>query len=281
MCLLADTVCAVRSPMAQAYLEYLVALHPALAGSFSRILSAGIAASKPGVPLSAGVEFMLRDYGISPNFSHTSRRLERRDVEKFEYVLAMSCSQRDTILSRWAPRSNLLKPESANAGELCREDLEDRVAVLGSFGGQGDREVSIAESINQVYWFHVGTKRIYPGYDKCFNEIKAFMADFVYKLTGFDVQSQAVSTTQEIDSRNVSHNVSEDEEFPDQFPSPAWSISEDRSGFEALRREISRCKSPHFYQFQSLPSTNENLPGESANLLFRTVPRKPGPQVTN
>lgn len=36
-----------------------------------------------------------------------------------------------------------------------------------------------------------GTKRIYPGYDKCFNEIKAFMADFVYELTGFDVQSQA------------------------------------------------------------------------------------------
>lgn len=156
-CLL-TTLCVVRSPMAQAYLEYLVALHPALAGSFSRILSAGIAASKPGIPLSPGVEFMLRDYGISPKFSHTSRRLERRDVEKFEYVLTMSCSQRDTILSRWPPRSQLVAQDPANVGQLCREDLEERVAVLGSFGGQGDREVSIAESINQVYWFHVGYK---------------------------------------------------------------------------------------------------------------------------
>jgi protein-tyrosine-phosphatase len=248
MQLFADTTYVVRSPMAQAYLEYLVALHPALAGSFSRILSAGIAASKPGVPLSAGVEFMLRDYGIGPKFSHTSRRLERRDVEKFEYVLTMSCSQRDTILSRWVPRSHFVAQDSANTGEMCREDLEDRVAVLGSFGGKGDREVSIAESINQVYWFHVGNKRIYPGYDKCFREIKAFMADFVYELTGFDVHSQAINMTQEIDSRNASHDISEDEGFSDHFPSPNWSISEDRSGFEALRREINRCKSLYLHQ---------------------------------
>jgi protein-tyrosine-phosphatase len=241
--MLADRIFVVRSPMAQAYLEYLVALHPALAGSFSRILSAGIAASKPGVPLLAGVEFMLRDYGISPKFSHTSRRLERRDVEKFEYILTMSCSQRDTILSRWTPRANLPALESANTGELYREDLQEKVLVLGSFGGHGDREVSIAESINQVYWFHVGTKRIYPGYDKCFNEIKAFVADFVFEQTGFDVHSQAVGVPQEIDSRNASHDISEDEEFSDKFPSPTWSINEDRSGFEALRREISRCKS--------------------------------------
>ena len=110
--------------MAQAYLEYLVALHPVLATSFSRILSAGIAASKPGVPLSAGVEFMLRDYGISSKFSHISRRLERRDVEKFEYVLTMSCSQRDTILSRWTPRSNLPVLESGIPGEVCREETK-------------------------------------------------------------------------------------------------------------------------------------------------------------
>ena len=186
---------------------------------------------------------MLRDYGISSKFSHTSRRLERRDVEKFEFVLTMSCSQRDTILSRWTPRSNLPSSESANPGELCREDLQDKVAVLGSFGGHGDREVSIAESINQVYWFHVGTKRIYPGYDKCFLEIKAYMADFVYELTGFDVHSPVVNITQEIDSRNASCDMSEDEGFSDKFPSPSWSISEDRSGFEALRREITRCKS--------------------------------------
>jgi protein-tyrosine-phosphatase len=233
--------------MAQAYLEYLVALHPPLAGCFSRILSAGIAASKPGIPLSPGVEFMLRDYGISPTSSHISRRLERRDVEKFEYVLTMSCSQRDTILSRWATRSELVAQDSGNLGELCREELEERVAVLGSFGGHGDREVSIAESINQEYWFHVGAKRIYPGYDRCLNEIKAYMADFVYALTGFDVHRQAVSLTQETDSRNASHDISEDEGFPGSFPSPSWSINEDRSGFEALRREISRCKLIYLY----------------------------------
>jgi len=195
---------------------------------------------------------MLRDYGISSKFSHISRRLERRDVEKFEYVLTMSCSQRDTILSRWTPRSNLPVLESGIPGEVCREDLQDKVAVLGSFGGHGDREVSIAESINQVYWFHVGTKRIYPGYDKCFNEIKAYMTDFIYELTGIDVHSQAVSITQEVSSRNASHDISEDEEFSDKFPSPSWSIHEDRSGFEALRREISRCKSTSSHQ----PSLN-------------------------
>ena len=190
---------------------------------------------------------MLRDYGISPKFSLISRRLQRRDVEKFEYVLTMSCSQRDTILSRWPSRSNLPASEPANAGELYREDLQDKVVVLGSFGGHGDRGVSIAESINQVYWFHVGTKRIYPGYDKFFNEIKAFIADFVYEVTGIDVHSQAVSVMQEIDSRNASHDISEDEGFSDKFPSPNWSIHEDRSGFEALRREIDRCKFPPFY----------------------------------
>ena len=261
--------------MAQAYLEYLVALHAPLAGSFSRILSAGTAASKPGVPLSAGVEFMLRDYGISAKFSHTSRRLERRDVEKFEYVLTMSCSQRDTILSRWAPRCDLPALESANAGEVCREDLQDKVAVLGSFGGHGDREVSIAESINQVYWFHVGTKRIYPGYDKCFNEIKAFMADFIYELTGFDVHSQAVSITQEIDSRNASNDISEDDEFSDKFPSPSWSVSEDRSGFESLRREIVRCKSHYMeklliHLFHN-PSSRKRVP-TCPSLRFCTMP---------
>lgn len=79
----------VRSPMAQAYLEHLMARYPQLTGYFSRVLSAGLSASKPGVPLPPGVDFMLRDYGISDNFTHISRRLERRDVERFEFLLTM------------------------------------------------------------------------------------------------------------------------------------------------------------------------------------------------
>ncbi len=66
-----------------------MALHPQLTHHFSRVLSAGLSASKPGVQLPPGVDYMLRDYGIGHNFKHVSRRLEKRDVEKFEFVLGM------------------------------------------------------------------------------------------------------------------------------------------------------------------------------------------------
>jgi len=229
-----------RSPMAQAYLEYLMALHPILATSFSRVLSAGLAASKPGVPLPPGVEFMLRDYGINTDFSHTSRRLERRDVEKFEYVLTMSRAQREEILSRWPSRSDVSSSELTDEGQIFREDLETKVKLLGDFGNQGGREVSMAESINQAHWFHIGTKRIYPGYDTCFGEIKAYIADFVYDVTGFDVHAKAMSSSQELDSRDVSTSGSDDEALA--FRSPNWTFHEDRPGFEVLRRDITRCK---------------------------------------
>ena len=35
---------------------------------------------------------MLRDYGIGYNSKFVSRRLEKRDVEKFEFVLGMVLS---------------------------------------------------------------------------------------------------------------------------------------------------------------------------------------------
>ena len=240
---MADNVNTVRSPIAQAYLEYLMALHPPLGARFSRVLSAGIAASKPGVPLDAGVQFFLRDYRVSDNFSHTSRRLERRDVNKFEYVLTMSFSQRDQILGRWPLRSDSPASETASINEGFREDIQEKVALLGSFGGKGEREVAMTETINQRHWFHVGTKRIYPGYDEPFRQIKAYIADFVLDLTGYDVNSQEMSGSLELDSRQASHDISEDEASSASFTSQHWPFDQERSGVEALKRQISRCES--------------------------------------
>src|SRR5690348_2653099 len=160
-------------------MQYLIIRHPVLANRFSRVLSAGLYATKPGVPLSPGVDFMLRDHGICENFSHISRRLERRDVEKYEYVLTMSNAQRDEILKRWPSRDQLSNAERLDPETVTREDLLAKVQVLGSFGGQGVREVSVTDSINGSSWFHVGKTRIYPGYERCYRDIKAYIIDFV------------------------------------------------------------------------------------------------------
>jgi protein-tyrosine-phosphatase len=231
---------AVRSPMAQAYLQYLLHEHENLATHFSRVSSAGLAASKPGVPLSAGVDFMLRDYGICNNgFAHISRRLERRDVEKFEYVLTMNNAQRDDILA-WSSRDETSTSSDVQADTLTREDLEEKVRVLGSFGSEEDQEVPILESIYGEHWFFIGTKRIYPGYDKCFQAVKAFVGDFVYYITGFDVHAHTMSSSQELDSREVSQEVSDDEGYTGVWQSQ-WGFAEERSGFEELSRAISHC----------------------------------------
>jgi protein-tyrosine-phosphatase len=232
---------AVRSPMAQAYLQYLLHQHETLATNFSRVLSAGLAASKPGVPISAGVDFMLRDYGICDNFVHISRRLERRDVEKFEYVLTMNTAQRDEVLATWPSRDESSTSSDVQAGTLTREDLEEKVRVLGSFGNEEAREVPSVESIYGEHWFFIGTKRIYPGYDKCFHAIKAFVGDFVYEMTGFDVHAHKMSSSQEVNSRNMSQEVSDDEGYSGVWQSPQWSFAEERSGFEELSRAISHC----------------------------------------
>ncbi len=232
---------AVRSPMAQAYLQYLVHQHETLATIFSRVLSAGLAASKPGVPLSAGVDFMLRDYGICDNFVHISRRLERRDVEKFEYVLTMNIAQRDDILAAWSSRDESSTSSDVQPDTLTREDLGEKVRVLGSFGSEEVREVPILESIYGEHWFFIGTKRIYPGYDKCFRAIKAFVGDFVYDMTGFDVHAHTMSSSQQVDSRDMSQEVSDDEGYSGVWQSQQWGFAEERSGFEELSRAISHC----------------------------------------
>jgi protein-tyrosine-phosphatase len=227
--------------MAQAYLQYLLHQHETLAANFSRVLSAGVAASKPGVPLSAGVDFMLRDYGICDNFVHTSRRLERRDVEKFEYILTMNVAQRDDILAAWSSRDESSASSYAQADTLTRGDIEEKVRVLGSFGSEEVREVPVMEGIYGQHWFFIGTKRIYPGYDKCFQAIKAFVGDFVYDVVGFDVHAHTMSSSQEVDSREVSQEASDDEDYSSVWQSRQWSFAEDRSGFEELSRAISHC----------------------------------------
>jgi hypothetical protein len=120
---------------------------------------------------------------------------------------------------------------------------------LGSFGNQGPREVAIPQSIDQDYWFQIGTRRIYPGYEKCFADIKHFVQDFVHELTGFDVNSQAAFSEDEQDSRAVSQNISEDESYDNIFQDPVqWGPWKKESGFEMLSRAVSNCK----YSFDSM-----------------------------
>jgi protein-tyrosine-phosphatase len=167
--------------MAQCYLEHLMAIHPQLTHCFSRVLSSGLSASKPGVQLPPGVDYMLRDCGVSHNFKHVSRRLEKRDVEKFEFVLglilslsckvllngsdtspAMNSAHVQEILHAWPPTQML-----ENVPDHLMEPLRlttpldrENVRLLGSFGGHGQREVAIPEAIDHKHWFQVGTRRI-------------------------------------------------------------------------------------------------------------------------
>src|SRR6266536_272941 len=167
--------------MAQAYLEHLKSTHPTLAAHFSRVLSAGLSAAKSGVPLPSGVSLLLRDNGIHENFIHTSRRLERRDVEKYEYVLVMNSRHVEEILSIWPSREEAGHTEDVTTKNVvCREDIEGKIRLLGSFGNEGMREVSLPESISGDYWFQIGTRRIFPGYDTCWNEVKKYVADMVF-----------------------------------------------------------------------------------------------------
>ena len=165
-----------------------MAAHPQLAHHFSRVLSSGLSASKPGIQLPPGVDYMLRDYGVSHNFKHVSRRLEKRDVEKFEFVLglisSLSCevaldgsdtgpAMNDThvqeILHTWPPTQKLENSPDQPTGpsEMSTPHDRENVRVLGSFGGHGQREVTIPEAINHTHWFQVGTRRIVRITTKC------------------------------------------------------------------------------------------------------------------
>jgi protein-tyrosine-phosphatase len=167
--------------MAQCYLEHLMAIHPQLTHCFSRVLSSGLSASKPGVQLPPGVDYMLRDYGVSHNFKHVSRRLEKRDMERFEFVLglifslsckipldgsdtspAMNSVHVQEISHTW-PQMQLLEnvlDQSMEPPVLTTPHGRENVRLLGSFGGYGQREVAIPEAIDHRHWFQVGTRRI-------------------------------------------------------------------------------------------------------------------------
>jgi protein-tyrosine-phosphatase len=167
--------------MAQCYLEHLMAIHPQLTHCFSRVLSSGLSASKPGVQLPPGVDYMLRDCGLSHNFKHVSRRLEKRDIERFEFVLglifclshkipldgsdaspAMNSAHVQEILHTWPPTQMLenVPDQAMESPGLATPHGRENVRLLGSFGGHGQREVAIPEAIDHKHWFQVGTRRI-------------------------------------------------------------------------------------------------------------------------
>lgn len=156
----------------------------------------------------------------------------------------MNKRQMEDILSIWPSRDESDQSETAPANRIIfREDIEGKVHLLGSFGNEGMREVSLPESIGNEYWFQMGTRRIYPGYDKCWNEIKKYVADFIFDLTGYDVNSHAAHSADEEDSREVSED--ESEEYNDPFLNMSqnpWGYGEERSPFEELSRSISNCE---------------------------------------
>lgn len=85
----------------------------------------------------------------------------------------------------------------------------------------------------------------YPGYDRSFNDIKKFVADFVLEMTGYDVNSQAAASGDEFDSREVSQNISEDEDYANALRSSMrdpWDHDSDPSPFEELSQTISQCE---------------------------------------
>jgi protein-tyrosine-phosphatase len=234
-----------RSPMAQAYLIHLKDKHDALANRFCRTTSAGLTAKKPGVPLCPGVDFMLRDYSITENFQHTSRRLELRDVENYEYVLCMDSEIREQILSQFPAREDIVALPPTNPKKITvREDIEDKVKLLGGFGSGEVLEIANPESINGEYWFQVGTRRIYPGYDRCFSEIKRCINDFVFAATGFDVNAQKPDEPSDEDSREVTPDASDDEDYRSALfaDSPPYMSSYSRDPFEELNRAVTNCK---------------------------------------
>lgn len=71
----------------------------------------------------------------------------------------MNSSHVQEILHTW--------PHNEESGEPIKSISEStppptrgNVRLLGSFGGHGDREVTIPEGIDHTHWFQVGTRRI-------------------------------------------------------------------------------------------------------------------------
>jgi hypothetical protein len=85
----------------------------------------------------------------------------------------------------------------------------------------------------------------YPGYDAAFNDIKQFIADFVLEMTGYDVRLQAAASSDESDSREISRNISEDEDYANVLRNSTqnpWDPECKASPFDELSQTISQCK---------------------------------------
>jgi hypothetical protein len=121
-----------------------------------------------------GIKLFLKDAGICDDFRHTPRPLLSSDFTAFKYILAMNQYQ----ISR------------AHTVNLERLGVEFR--LLGSFGGKGLREVAEPECIGDREWFEVRSTRIYPGYERCFQDIKDYIHDFVQDVfsSGMEFQTR-------------------------------------------------------------------------------------------
>lgn len=74
------------------------------------------------------------------------------------------------------------------------------------------------------------------------------MADFVLEMTGYDVNSRAAASSDDDESREVSQNISEDEDYANALRSstqPPWDPESETSPFEELSQAISQCRLAH------------------------------------
>jgi hypothetical protein len=74
------------------------------------------------------------------------------------------------------------------------------------------------------------------------------MADFVLEMTGYDINSRAAASSDEDESREVSQNISEDEDYANALRNsmqPPWDPESETSPFEELSQTVSQCTSAH------------------------------------
>jgi hypothetical protein len=77
----------------------------------------------------------------------------------------MNAAHVQEILHAWPPTKMLenVPNELTKPAELTSPHNRENVRLLGSFGGNGQREVAIPEAIDHKHWFQVGTRRIVSG----------------------------------------------------------------------------------------------------------------------
>jgi protein-tyrosine-phosphatase len=122
-----------------------------------------------------GVKLFLQDRGIHPDYRHTTRSVCDDDFAYFHHVLAMNSYQIRDL--QYIAESY----ENQNPTLECR--------LLGSFDGEYPRGVAEPECIGGREWFEVNGARIYPGYEKCFGQIKKYIHEFILNVFGYDVET--------------------------------------------------------------------------------------------